>query len=210
MRAFLTALILSAIAPSALALSTPALAQPGREGPSPVGTAGPLDTEKVKQVIVYGDDPCPPGAADEITVCARLPDRDRYRIPEELRTDPNDASVQAWANRAKSIETVGATGINSCSTAGAGGFTGCFAKLARQAKEERKTMMGSATWADAVQKEREKRLANLDAESEAIEREAKIDEAGAAAQAKAEADTRARLEAQDKAAQQKVAGPKLN
>lgn len=202
MRPFLTAFALGAIA-----LSTPALAQPGREGPSPVGNAGPLDTEKVKQVIVYGDDPCPPSTGDEIMVCARLPDKDRYRIPQELRTNPNDASVQSWANRARSIETVGASGINSCSTAGAGGFTGCFAKLARQAKEERKTMMGSATWADAVQKEREKRLGNLDAESAAIEAQAKVDEANAATQAKAEADARARLEAEEKA---KVAGPKIN
>ena len=97
MRPYLTALALGAIA-----LSTPVLAQPGREGPSPVGSEGPLDTEKVKQVIVYGDDPCPPNTGDEIMVCARLPDRDRYRIPEELRTDPNSASVQSWANRARS------------------------------------------------------------------------------------------------------------
>ena len=201
MRPFITALALGAIA-----LAAPALAQPGREGPSPVGNAGPLDTEKVKQVIVYGDDPCPPSAGDEITVCARLPDKERYRIPQELRTDLNDPKNQSWVSRARSLETVGASGINSCSTVGSGGFTGCFAKLARQAKEERKTTLGSAAWADAVQKEREKRLANLDSDSAKVEAQAKADEANAGAQAQAEANARARLEAEEKAA--KTTGPK--
>ena len=192
-------LALSFLALSAATVSAPAFAQPGREGPSPVGEAGPLDTEKVKLVYVYGDDPCPPSEGDDvIQICAKLPDNERYRIPKELRTDPNSPAVQAWANRARALETVGATGINSCSTAGAGGFTGCFAKLAREAKEERRTMLGSATWSDAVAAERNKRLGNLDAESAAIEQQAQSDEANAGADAKAAADARARLEQADK------------
>ncbi len=193
MRRLFSLLALGAVALAA----TPALAQPGREGPSPVGGSGPLDTEKVKQVFVYGEDPCPTGDADEIVVCARLPDNDRYRIPQELRTDPNSPQVQAWANRARTLETVGATGINSCSTAGGGGFTGCFAQLARQAKEERETLLGSATWADAVAKAREERLSRIDAESETIEQQAKEEEANAAADERAAAEARARLEAQE-------------
>jgi hypothetical protein len=195
MRRFLTALVLS----SAL-LGASAHAQPARPGPDPVGSAGPEDTEKVKQVFVYGDDPCPQSEGDEIVVCARLPDNDRYRIPKELRSDPNAASSQAWANRARSFETVGASGINSCSPTGAGGWTGCFAQLARKAKEERKAMLGSASWADAVEAERQKRLGNLDADSAAIEEQAKADEAAAADRARQEAEARARLEASDKKA----------
>ncbi|MBO9576906.1 MAG: hypothetical protein J7494_14340 [Sphingobium sp.] len=201
--------LLPLLALSVVTLSAPAFAQPGREGPNPVGEKGPLDTEKVKLVYVYGDDPCPASTADEIMICAKLPDADRYRIPKELRSDPLAPQNQSWANRARTLETAGASGINSCSPVGAGGWTGCFAKLARDMKEERKTMLDSATWADAVAKAREKRLANLDAESEAVEKQAKEEEAGASAQQQAEAAARARLEAQDKA-KQDAAGPKAN
>jgi hypothetical protein len=192
MRPLLIALALSSALPGAAAF-----AQPGRAAADPVGDAGPQDTEKVKQVFVYGEDPCPPSEGDEIVVCARLPDNDRFRIPKELRSDPNAASNQSWANRARSFETVGASGINSCSPTGAGGWTGCFAQLARRAKEERKALLGDASWADAVQAAREKRLGNLDAESEAIEQQAKEDEAQAAARARQEAEARARLDAQN-------------
>jgi hypothetical protein len=170
MRALVFALSLS----TAL-LSSGALAQSNPAAP----LVGPQDTEKVKQVFVYGDDPCPKSEGEEIVVCARMPDNDRYRIPADLRTDPNDAKVQSWANRARSIEYAGAAGTDSCSPVGGGGFTGCFAQIARAAKEERKAMLGSASWADAVEKARNERLGNLDAESEAIEKDAKADEADA-------------------------------
>ncbi len=151
------------------------------------GPADPMPPEKVTQVFVYGDDPCPPSTGDDILVCARLPDRDRYRIPTELRGDPNSPQVQSWANRARSIEYVGRTGTDSCTPVGGGGFTGCFEQISRNAREERKAMLGSASWADAVANEREKRLGNLDAESEVIEARAKAEEA-AAAKAAAEAE----------------------
>lgn len=192
---------LAPFAVMAVALAAPALAQPGKEGPNPVGASGPVDTEKVKLVYVYGDDPCPQqGSADEIVICAKMPEQERFRIPKELRGDPYAPQNQSWVNRAKSLETVGASGINSCSTAGSGGFTGCFAKLAREAKEERKTLLGSATWKDAVAKEREKRLGTIDTDSEKIEAEAKAAEANAPADEKAAAEARKRLEQQDKQA----------
>jgi hypothetical protein len=166
------ALVLALIFSTAL-IGAPALAQTSPAAPA----IGPADTEKVKQVFVYGDDPCPKSEGDEIVVCARMPDNERYRIPKDLRTDPNDAKVQSWGNRARSIEYVGASGTDSCSPVGGGGFTGCFAQIARAAKEERKAMLGSATWADAVEKARRERLGNLDAESEAIEKDVKAEEA---------------------------------
>lgn len=184
---------------SAVALSAPAFAQPGKEGPSPIGPSGPIDTEKVKLVYVYGDDPCPAqGADDEILICAKMPEQERFRIPKELRGDPYSPQNTSWVQRARTLETVGLNGINSCSTIGAGGATGCFAKLARQAKEERQTLLGSATWKDAVAKQREKRLGNLDAESEAVEAKAKAEEANAPADEKAAAEARARLEREGK------------
>jgi hypothetical protein len=184
---------------SAVTLSASAVAQPGKDAPSPVGPAGPVDTEKVKLVYVYGDDPCPEqGSDDEILICAKMPEQERFRIPKEFRGDPYAPQNTSWVQRARSLETVGLSGINSCSTAGAGGFTGCFAKLAREAKEERQTLLGSATWKDAVAKQREKRLGNLDAESEAVEAKAAAEEANTPADEKAAADARARLEQQDK------------
>ncbi len=155
------------------------------QNPRPASGVGPTDTDKVKQVFVYGDDPCPNGEADEILVCARMPDNERYRIPADLRTDPNDPKVQSWANRAIALEHVGSQGIDTCSPAGASGFSGCFAQISSAARQERRTMMGSATWADAVAKARNERLGNLDAESAQIEAGAVQDEADEAAQKKA-------------------------
>jgi hypothetical protein len=153
-------------------LPIPALAQ------APAANQPPSDT--VKQVIVYGDDPCPASVGEEIVVCARLPDGDRYRIPRELRSDPNDPKLESWAARAQSIEYVGRSGTDSCSPAGAGGFTGCFAQIARAAKAERKTM-GDASWKDLVAEERARRLGTIDADSKAIEAQVKAEEARAQA-----------------------------
>jgi len=175
MRALIVTLALGAVF-----AATPAFAQAGI---APASGVGPTDTEKVKQVFVYGDDPCPKTTGEEIMICARLPDNERFRIPKDLRTDPNDPKVQSWANRARSIEYAGADGINSCSPTGGGGFTGCFQKLAAAAREERRTMMGSATWADAIEKARNERLGNLDEESKDVEERAKIEEADEARRA---------------------------
>lgn len=149
--------------------------------------AGPSN-ERVKQVIVYGDDPCPIGEGDEILVCARHDEKERYRILEQLRREEPGSTVnEAWGSRAKSIEYVGRTGTESCSPVGAGGVTGCFNQLAAKAKAERK-QMGDKSWADLVAAEREKRLSKIDAESEQIEEQAKAEEAA-----------RAKREAQDSA-----------
>ncbi len=71
-------------------------------------------------------------------VCARKPESERYRIPKPLRESKRTPDAQSWAERARSIEYVGRTGTNSCSTTGAGGWTGCYAEMMRQAREEQK------------------------------------------------------------------------
>jgi len=101
------------------------------------GTPADAARERVRQVIVYGNDPCPDSFGDEIVVCARRPDGDRYRIPEELRTEGTRGS-QSWAERAESLEYVGASGIQSCSTVGPGGYTGCWNQMVRDARNERR------------------------------------------------------------------------
>jgi len=100
-------------------------------------TAGP--NQRLSQIIVYGDDPCPASTAEEIVVCARRPEDDRYRIPEPLRGNSQVSDNQSWAANARSLEYVGRTGIQSCSTVGPGGFTGCWAEMMRQAREDRRT-----------------------------------------------------------------------
>ena len=107
--------------PVALAPS-PALAQNGR----------------VSEIIVYGTDPCPRSTDDEVVVCARKPESERYRIPERFRSSGSRQEREAWANKAVAFETYGRTGINSCSPVGPAGFTGCTQQLISHAFKERR------------------------------------------------------------------------
>jgi len=91
----------------------------------------------VSEIIVYGTDPCPRSTDDEVVVCARKPESERYRIPERYRQSGPLQSRESWANRAIAFETYGRTGINSCSPVGAAGFTGCTQQLINQAFKER-------------------------------------------------------------------------
>ena len=100
---------------------------------------------KVSEIIVYGTDPCPRSTDDEIVVCSRKDERERYRIPERLRQGGSLQARQSWAARARSFETVGATGINSCSPVGPGGFTGCLGQLTKQAFDERRDQVNNDT-----------------------------------------------------------------
>jgi hypothetical protein len=92
----------------------------------------------VAEIIVYGNDPCPRSTDDQVVVCARRPEAERYRIPEKLRQSGTRQQTQAWAKNARAIESVGATGINSCSPVGPAGTTGCLQQVIREAREQRK------------------------------------------------------------------------
>src|SRR5690606_3287370 len=70
--------------------------------PAP-GLAQDAAGDKVNTVIVYGDDQCQESTADELVICVRLDEGERYRIPEALRQS-DDPANQAWANRVKSFE----------------------------------------------------------------------------------------------------------
>ena len=94
------------------------------------------DANRISEIIVYGSDPCPRSTDDEVVVCARKPESERYRIPERFRTGGPRQTREAWANRARALETVGATGINSCSPVGPAGFTGCLTQVINQARAE--------------------------------------------------------------------------
>ena len=99
----------------------------------------------VAEIIVYGSDPCPRSTDDQVVVCARRPEADRYRIPEKLRPSGTRQQTEAWANKAHVIETVGATGINSCSPVGPGGYTGCLTRVIREAREQRQQQAEQTT-----------------------------------------------------------------
>jgi len=128
--------------------------------------------EKVNQLIVYGDDPCPASTDGSITVCARKDESERYRIPQILRNDPTAVQNEAWTQRVKAYETVGATGTMSCSPVGPGGSTGCVQKLINQAYAE-KASGDDIQMGKLIEAEREKRLSTVDAE--AAEEQARVE-----------------------------------
>lgn len=88
-------------------------------------------------LVVYGDDPCPRSSDEEIVVCAREPEGERYRIPKRLRRLNPKAADRSWGDRAQVLEMVSTRGTpNSCSPIGSNGQTGCMAQFLRQAREE--------------------------------------------------------------------------
>jgi hypothetical protein len=94
-------------------------------------------------LIIYGDDKCPTNKnGDEIVVCVRRKEGERYRIPKELRSGGKFfAESQSWTKRSESTLNTGNTGIGSCSAVGPGGFTGCMNQqfqAARSAKKDDK------------------------------------------------------------------------
>jgi hypothetical protein len=92
----------------------------------------------IAEIIVYGNDPCPRSTDDQVVVCARRPETERYRIAPKLRQSGTPQQMESWAVRSKSLETAGDTGINSCSPVGPAGYTGCLQKLIKESRGERK------------------------------------------------------------------------
>ena len=116
------------VAASAFALAVPALV-------APVPAAA--QNTRISEIIVYGTDPCPRSTDDEVVVCARKPESERFRIPERYRQSGPRQTREAWANKAMAFETYSRNGINSCSPVGPAGFTGCTQQLINQAFKER-------------------------------------------------------------------------
>jgi len=175
------------IASIALMLSVQASAQ---DAPA----ARPGD-EKINQLIIYGNDKCPESKGDEIVVCARLGEADRFRIPTSLRGDFNDPRNQAMSERIKSYEYVGASGTMSCSPSGAGGFTGCGLAEINKAYAEKAQDPG-ITFGRLIAAERVKRMAGVDAEAAEVEARVQAFEKG---RAEREAKSQAELEAKEAA-----------
>jgi hypothetical protein len=129
--------------------------------------------DKVNTVIIYGADACPKSTGNEITVCARLDESERYRIPENLR-DSDSPANQSWAAKVRSFETVGDFGPLSCTPFGAGGELGCTAKEIEAAYAERKGGP-SVRFSQLIAEARGQRLAGIDAE--AAETQGRVEQA---------------------------------
>ncbi|MDK2759926.1 MAG: hypothetical protein KYX64_01040 [Sphingopyxis sp.] len=129
---------------------------------------GSADAEKINQVIVYGNDRCEQSSPNEIVVCNRLPESERYRVPPMLRGNPLDVRNEAWANKVVALERVGRFGTDSCSPTGLGGFTGCTQALLAGAKAERQAS-DKTDWQAMIADERAKRIAGIDAAANEVE-----------------------------------------
>jgi hypothetical protein len=157
-------LILATLASSALASA--ALASPAAAQETP--------REKINMVIIYGDDKCPESKGDEITVCARKAESERYRIPAPLREGPKGPQSETWNSRVIAYERMSASGTQSCSAAGAGGWTGCAGQFIKDAYAEKKAST-DVNFSKMIDAERQKRAAVVDAT--AAQQQAEVEQA---------------------------------
>lgn len=98
-------------------------------------------------LVIYGNDKCPTNDnGEEIVVCQRLDEAERFRIPQTLREQPGRPQAsESWAVRSQDALEAGATGTGSCSTVGASGSTGCFVRQATRARAESRARREEAT-----------------------------------------------------------------
>ncbi|MFZ3485610.1 hypothetical protein [Sphingomonas sp. 3-13AW] len=121
---------------AATLVASPAVAQQAE-------TTSNAPPQRTRSVTVYGQEECPkPETENEVVVCARKDESERFRIPSELRNPPSqEAAAQAWPNRVETMMQVNRVGLpNSCSPVGTGGQTGCTQEMLRKWYLERKAM----------------------------------------------------------------------
>ncbi|MDT9600306.1 hypothetical protein [Sphingosinicella rhizophila] len=129
---FALALLAAGAASSAAAQDEPSTAQE--------------EEDRVSELIVYGDDPCPQGEGDEIVVCARRPETERYRIPKNLRENKEKRGEMSWGARAAEMEEASrVTRPGGCSVVGSHGHTGCFNQFISNWRAERRAMEREAS-----------------------------------------------------------------
>jgi hypothetical protein len=84
-----------------------------------------LAQSRSNEIIVYGTDPCPRSTDDQIVVCSRRPESERFRIPPKLRSSGSAQKRNSWVNQSRVFSRQGLTGPQSCSAVGPAGYTGC-------------------------------------------------------------------------------------
>lgn len=117
-----------------LTLAVLALAATPAIGQEPEGAP-----EREASVIVYGSDPCPQAEGDELVVCARRPEDDRYRIPEDLRRSSKPPELGGISRVEALEESQRDTRPGSCSVVGSFGHTGCHQEMMRRWRAERRS-----------------------------------------------------------------------
>lgn len=110
----------SAVVGGVAAMPTPALAQ------------------QTSEITVYGTDPCPRSTDNQIYVCNRRPESERYRLPQSQNPQGTRQQRESWVQKSKQIMSVGNTGAGTCSPVGPGGYTGCLTQEINQARQESK------------------------------------------------------------------------
>ncbi len=129
-------LLIALLAATTATAGAPAAAQSMLK-PAPTDTTLP----RQKVVTVFGTDPCPKSAdPDEIIVCSRRPDAERYRIPPSVRTDIKPDGAFEGSNRRALLgeESAAGGGIGTCSAVGPGGGTGCQQAIQNQYRAARR------------------------------------------------------------------------
>ena len=108
-------------------------------------TAAPPQRRQVA-VTVYGAERCPPSTGDEIVVCAREPESERFRIPRKLREQAKDRrAAAAWGARVAATEDATRfTRPDGCSPVGSFGQSGCTAAAIRSWYAERRAARAAA------------------------------------------------------------------
>jgi hypothetical protein len=99
--------------------------------PGSAAPAAKTAETRLSTLLVFGNDPCPQSTEDEVVVCARQPESERYRIPKQFRgRQYNAARDGSWAGTARVLEYVSTRGLpGSCSFNGTAGQTGCFRRF---------------------------------------------------------------------------------
>ena len=100
--------------------------------------AAAQDAGSQAEVVVYGNDPCPRSTDDQVVVCSRRPETERYRLPKNQQLQGTRQQRQSWANKSQQLMTVGNTGVGSCSAVGPGGREGCLVQQIQQDKQAAK------------------------------------------------------------------------
>jgi hypothetical protein len=92
---------------------------------APAESAVDRSQRRVRQVIVFGNDPCPKSTdPDEIVVCARRPAEEQYRLPPVVREQATQSRRgDSWAARARGLENLGRT--DKCSAVGNADLNAC-------------------------------------------------------------------------------------
>jgi len=105
----------------------------------------PVLAQNQAEILVFGTDPCPRSTDDEVVVCRRLPESLRFRMPDQYRQPGTFQEKQSWTNKSKALQTVGSTGIGSCSAVGPGGYTGCLTQEIQANRQAQKQAEEEAT-----------------------------------------------------------------